>query len=208
MNSRLHKFPWMPLLLVVAVVLAAGAIWATIRGDSGGSSPSGNISGSAIGGPFTLVDETGRTVTQDSYAGKWRLMYFGFTYCPDVCPTDTAAMAAGLKAFEAKYPARGAKVQPLFISFDPERDTPQALAEFTDNFHPRLIGLTGSREQVDSVLKAYRIYAQKVPGASPDSYVYDHVALVYLMDPDGKPVQALTGPTAESVAAMLEKYVS
>lgn len=193
-------------LILLALALAAGAALLLLRPAP---APQGNLAGSSVGGPFTLTDETGRTVTSETFAGQWRLMYFGFTYCPDVCPTDTAKLAAGLKLFEAKHPKEAARLQPLFLTVDPERDTPQALAEFTDSFHPRLLGLTGTREQVDAALKAFRVYAQKVPGTAPEAYTYDHLAVFYLLDPDGRPVQFLAGPTAtpQAIADMLERFL-
>jgi protein SCO1/2 len=196
----------LPLILLLLAALAAGAVFLVRPAPR----PEGNLTGSSVGGPFTLVDETGRTVTSDSFAGQWRLMYFGFTYCPDICPTDTARLASGLKLFEAKHPDAESKVQPLFVTVDPERDTPAALAEFTDTFHPRLLGLTGSRAQIDAALKAFRIYARKVPGTAPDAYTYDHLAILYLMGPDGAPVQFIAGPAAtpEAIAAMLERFVA
>ena len=109
------------------------------------------LAGAAIGGDFTLTGEDGKQVSWEDFDGKYRTVYFGYTYCPDVCPVDTQRAMAGLKAFEKENPALGAKIQPLFISIDPERDTPQALTEFTDNFHPRLIGMTGTKEQLDKV---------------------------------------------------------
>ena len=192
-------------LILLALAAAAGAALLLLRP----AAPQGNLTGASVGGPFTLTDETGRTVTSETFAGQWRLLYFGFTYCPDICPTDTAKLAAGLKLFEAKHPKQAAKLQPLFVTVDPERDTPAALAEFTDSFHPRLLGLTGSREQVDAALKAFRIYASKVPGTTPDAYTYDHLAVFYLMDPEGRPVQFLAGPAAtpQGIADMLERFL-
>ena len=107
------------------------------------------LAGAAIGGDFTLTGEDGKQVSWEDFDGKYRTVYFGYTYCPDVCPVDTQRAMAGLKAFENENPALGAKIQPLFISIDPDRDTPQALTEFTDNFHPRLIGMTGTKDQID-----------------------------------------------------------
>lgn len=205
MTSRSRKFPLVPILIAAAVVLLAGA-WLAFR-PIAPDVPRGNLSGADIGGPFTLVDETGKTVTSDSFNDQWRMMYFGFTFCPDVCPTDTAAMAAGLKAFEERHPGRATRVQPMFITFDPERDTPEVLAEFTDHFHPRLLGLTGTQQQVDDALKAFRVYAVRTPGATEGSYSFDHTALVYLMDPQGRPVEFIANPTPQTVDTMLEKFV-
>ncbi len=171
--------------------------------------PKGNLEGASIGGDFALVDETGRPVTSASFDGRWRLMYFGYTFCPDVCPVDTANLANGLKQFEAKDPARAARVQPLFVTVDPARDTPEVLAEYTRTFHPRLVGLTGTPEEVDAALKTFRIYARRAEGGSDDGYLVDHTAVVYLFDPQGAPVQFIAGPEArpEAVAAMLEAHV-
>lgn len=193
-------------LILLALALAAGAALLLLRPAA---APQGNLTGATVGGPFTLTDETGRSVTSDSFKGQWRLIYFGFTYCPDICPTDTAKLAQGLKLFEEKHPKQAAKLQPLFVTVDPERDTPAVLAEFTNSFHPRLLGLTGTREQVDAALKAFRIYASKVPGTTPDAYTYDHLAVFYLMDPDGRPVQFIAGPAAtpEAIADMLERFL-
>ena len=171
--------------------------------------PRGNLEGSSIGGDFALVDETGRAVTSASFAGRWRLVYFGYTFCPDVCPVDTANMAAGLRRFEAEDEARAARVQPLFVTVDPERDTPAVLAEFTDSFHPRLIGLTGPRPAVDQALATFRITARRAEGATEGSYLVDHMAVLYLFDPAGRPVHFLAGPeaTPEAVADMLRTFV-
>ena len=195
-------------LVALALLLVAALVAAFLLRPA--PAPEGNLSNAAIGGPFSLVDENGQAVTNESYKGQWRLMYFGFTFCPDVCPVDAAKVGAGMRAFEAKDPRAAAKVQPLFLTVDPDRDTPDALAEFTANFHPRLIGLTGTPEQVAAALKTFRIYAKRVPGVTEGSYTFDHLAVIYLMDPAGRPVEFQAGPTAtpESVAAMLEKFVS
>jgi protein SCO1/2 len=208
MNSRPTKASMsrLPLILLGLAALAAGALVLLRPAPA----PQGNLSGASVGGPFTLVDETGRAVTSDSFKGQWRLMYFGFTYCPDVCPVDAAKLGQGFAAFEKANPEAAKKVQPLFVTVDPERDTPAALTEFTNAFHPRLVGLTGSRAQIDDMLKRFRIYASKVPGVTEGSYTYDHLAVFYLMDPEGRPVEFMAASTAapEAVTAMLEKHVS
>ncbi len=204
-NTRL-KAVALPLFLLAVALAALAAAW-FLRPST---APQGNLSGSSVGGEFSLVDETGRAVTSASFSGQWRLMYFGFTYCPDICPTDTAKLAQGVQAFEKAHPDLASKVQPIFVTVDPERDTPEILQEFTDAFHPRLIGLTGSREQVDAALKTFRVYASKVPGVTEGSYTYDHLAIIYLFDPEGRPVQFIAGPTAtpQAIAAMLEKFIA
>ncbi|WP_448579729.1 SCO family protein [Thermaurantiacus sp.] len=196
----------LPIALFLGLVVALGLgllVWRPALG------PRGNLEGAAIGGEFSLVDERGQQRRWSDFAGQWRLVYFGYTFCPDVCPVDTAHLASGLKAFEKASPRRAARVQPLFITVDPARDTPAALAEFTDNFHPRLLGLTGSEEEIAATLKAFRVYARRVEGASKDSYLVDHMAAIYLFAPDGAPVAFIPGPEAspQAVEAMLDRFV-
>ena len=146
------------------------------------------LAGARLGGPYALTGENGRTVRDTDFKGKYRLVYFGYTFCPDVCPVDVQKLMLGLKAFEKQDGARAAKIQPLFITVDPERDTPAALTSFTDAFHPRLIGLTGSAEAVAEVAKAYGVYYQKSPGVTPGSYMVDHSRATALYGPDGAPI--------------------
>lgn len=167
--------------------------------------PSGPLTGSAIGGPFTLSDGNGKTVSDRDFPGKWQLIYFGYTFCPDVCPTDLQHIAQGLRSVEKSHPDIAARVVPIFITLDPERDTRSAVKVFAAAFHPRLVGLTGTRAEIDPVLKAFRIYATK-EGAGPD-YLMNHSAIAYLMAPDGKPVSFVTQASAKDVAAELVKYV-
>lgn len=134
----------------------------------------------AIGGPFTLIDENGATVTDADIITKPTLLYFGYTFCPDVCPTDNARNAEAVDLLEA----RGYDVTPVFISIDPERDTPEVLKEFTDYMHPRMIGLTGSPEQVKAASTAYRTYYKKQDDGDPDYYLMDHSTFTYLVLPD------------------------
>jgi len=136
-----------------------------------------------VGGPFTLVNGAGETVTEASFPGKYLLIYFGYTYCPDVCPTSLQTMTDALSQLE---PAVLDKVQPLFVSVDPERDTPTDVAEYASFFHPKLIGLTGSPEQVAAAAKAYRVYYARVDQPhSAAGYLLDHSAITYLVAPDG-----------------------
>jgi protein SCO1/2 len=136
-----------------------------------------------VGGPFELTDHTGKPRTNSDFRGKLMLVYFGFTYCPDICPTDLQAIGLALD----KLGADGDNVQPLFITVDPERDTAQHLAEYVPMFHPRLIGLTGSAEAIRKAADAYKVYYAKVdPGKESDGYyTVDHTAFIYLMDRDG-----------------------
>ncbi|MEO6041909.1 MAG: SCO family protein [Croceibacterium sp.] len=166
------------------------------------------LAGAAIGGPFELTDKAGKTVRWSDFAGKYRIVYFGYTYCPDACPTDVARMSQGLSQFEKGEPARGAKVQPIFISVDPARDTPAKVGEFAANFHPRLIGLTGTPAQVAGAAKAFAVFYERAPGQPDGSYMVNHSTVTYLFGPKGEPLATLPtdkGPAA--VAAELTRWV-
>lgn len=193
-----------PVALAALVLLAGGCDRAA--GPPAAPDPARRLAGADIGGAFTLVDQDGRTVTQDSFAGKWRLMFFGFTNCPDICPTDLARNAQALRAFEASRPAAAAKVQPIFVSVDPARDTPPVLRVFAANFPPRLVALTGTTEQVEAAKRVFRVYAAR-RGEGAD-YLVDHSAMTYLFDPAGRPVTFWSSDEpAAAVAAGLEAVV-
>ncbi|MDF1854929.1 SCO family protein [Pseudooceanicola sp.] len=132
-----------------------------------------------IGGPFTLVDEDGKTVTDAEVLDQPALIYFGYTYCPDICPLDGARNAEAVTLLEE----RGSLVKPVFISIDPERDTPELLKDFTDYLHPRMIGLTGTPEQIKTASTAYRTYYRKQESDDPDYYLVDHSTFTYLTLP-------------------------
>lgn len=134
----------------------------------------------AIGGPFELVSETGATVTDKDVLTEPSLIYFGYTFCPDVCPMDVARNAEAVEILEKN----GKIVQPVFISIDPERDTVEAVADFTDNMHPRMLGLTGSPEQVKAASRAYKTYYRKNEGDDPEYYLVDHSTFAYLVLPE------------------------
>jgi protein SCO1/2 len=134
-----------------------------------------------VGGPFELIDHSGRTRTEQDFRGRLMLVYFGFTYCPDVCPTDLQAIGLAMD----KLGADSANVQPLFVTVDPERDTPAHLAEYVKLFHPRLIGLTGSAEAIRKAADAYKVYYARVDLNRDAGYTVDHTAFIYLMDRDG-----------------------
>jgi len=137
-----------------------------------------------IGGPFTLVDQNGNTVTDADFRGRYMLIYFGYTYCPDVCPTALTRNSDALDLMGAAAD----RVVPVFITVDPERDTVEHMKDYADFFHPRLVALTGTPEQVAAVAKAYRVYFAKAQekGADADDYLMDHTSITYLMGPDGQ----------------------
>ena len=183
------------LFLVALVALSAGAWWIKtgLRHDSGQSS-AGNFD---IGGPFTLTASDGRTVTEGSWPGKLLLISFGYRFCPDVCPTNlqTGANALELLGKDAEG------VQHLFVTIDPERDSKEALGLYTAQFSPRLLGLTGTPEQIAAVAKNFRVYYRKVPGNSPDSYTMDHSAFTFLANDRGTVVKLFGHDTsAEKMA--------
>eukprot|EP01136_Pigoraptor_vietnamica_P038543 Opistho-1_new@107998 len=137
-----------------------------------------------IGGPFSLIDQNGKRVTDEDFRDKWLLIYFGFTFCPDVCPDELHKMAEILENLDS-MPGVGPVVQPLFISIDPQRDTPEKIAAYLKEFHPRLVGLTGSIDDIARVAKAHRVYFSVSPAPDED-YLVDHTIIQYLVDPDGQ----------------------
>lgn len=157
---------------------------------------------SDVGGPFRLTDHNGRTVTDADFKGKPFLVFFGFTHCPDICPTALFEMSETLR----RLGPDAEKIAALFITVDPERDTPEKLKDYISSFHPRIVGLTGTQADIDAVTKAYKAYARKVP-LDGDDYTMDHSAIVYLMDRQGRFVAPfnLKRP-ADEAAADLRRY--
>lgn len=200
-------------LLALAVILLLGLFWAAAwlgRGEGESvadafirraasllgtemSAPSaGGVQlpqGMVLGGPFTLLDHTGRSVTEADFAGRYMLVYFGFTFCPDVCPTELGTMAAAIDELGEE----GERVTPALVTIDPERDTPEALADYVSRFHPRMVGLTGTPEQIAAAARAYRVYYAKVSRPEMTQYLMDHSSFIYLVGPDGR-VRALFRP--------------
>ena len=167
------------------------------------------LAGAAIGGPFVLTDQDGHRFDSRSLAGRWPVIYFGYTFCPDVCPTDMAVLGRGLRLLEARDPATAAKVQPVFVTVDPERDRPAVLKQFVRAFHPRLIGLTGTPQQIAAVAKEYAIFYGRQPAAAGASgYLVNHSREAILFGPDGKPIALVpVDADAAQVADMLAKWV-
>jgi protein SCO1 len=190
-----------PLVIIAAFAgsLAAGllvVLWLT-GGFRNVAAPA------SIGGPFQLTDQSGQTVTEQSLKGKPTLVFFGFTHCPDVCPTTLFDVSEVLQ----KLGPDADRTAALFISVDPERDTPKEMKDYLSSFDPHLKGLTGSPDQIAKVISAFRVYARKVPLKDGD-YTMDHTALIYLMDRDGKfvsPFNLKQSPT--DAAADLKRYI-
>jgi protein SCO1 len=167
------------------------------------------LKGARLGGSFSLVDQNGRQVSDSDYNGRYRLIYFGYSYCPDVCPVDLQVIGQGLRQFERSDKAGAARVQPIFITTDPERDTPAVLKDYVAAFHPRLIGLTGTPEQIAKVSKSFGIWSQKRDNGGASDYLVDHSRIAMLFGPEGEPIAIVPhdkGP--EAVAEELERWVT
>ncbi len=175
-------------LVALVALIAGGAIAAAVTGwpQGGGAVQRSGVlpaTGKAlVGGPFSLIDHTGRRVTDVDFRGRYMLVLFGFTTCPDICPSSLTVVSAALD----KLGREGDAITPVLITIDPARDTPEKLAAYVKSFHPRLVGLTGSAAEISAAVKAYRVYAKKVPNeANPADYTMDHSAILYLMGPNG-----------------------
>jgi protein SCO1/2 len=166
------------------------------------------LAGAAIGGEFTLVDQNGQTRHWSDFRGKYAVVYFGYTYCPDICPTDVQRTAQGLREFRRDHPGPGAKVQQIFISVDPARDTPEVLGQFVSAFDPKIVGMTGTIEQLKAAASAFKVYFSKGQDEGGGAYLVDHSSITYLFDPQGNPLATLpTDQGAEAVAQELAKWV-
>ena len=170
--------------LLLAAALAGGLLWheSELVPGMGRSVITGQAQ---VGGPFRLTDQSGAVKTDRDFRGRYQLIYFGYSFCPDVCPTTLAVMGQALD----KLGGEARRVTPIFITIDPERDTPKILADYMKAFGPQFVGLTGSTEQIKQVEKEYRVYAQKKPldPAHPErGYGMVHSSVIYLMGPDGR----------------------
>ena len=149
------------------------------------------LQGAAIGGDFELVSETGETVREADFAGQNRVIYFGYAFCPDVCPVDMQRLGQAMRIVEERNPELAERITPIFVSVDPDRDTPEVLAEFTDSFHPRMLGLSGSREAIDAAVDSYGVYYQLGEDDGSGTYLVDHSNNAILFGPDGEPLVIL-----------------
>ena len=199
-------FPRIMLFIAATVIAVALALVVnTFFIDDQGKVSTSGAGLPTIGGPFQLVDHQGKTVTEADYSGKYLLVFFGYTYCPDVCPTELQVIGGAMDLLDEA----GAKVRPLMVTIDPERDTVAAMADYMGNFHPSLTGLTGSLEQVKAAAKAYRVYFAKNPPDEEGDYFMDHSSFVYLMGPDGKYLHHFSPMTTpEDMAAKVRAVIS
>jgi protein SCO1 len=193
----------------LAGVALALALSLSACGHDGGSAEPPPLAGAALGGPFHLVDQNGKAVTERDFAGKYRTVYFGYSFCPDVCPTDLQTLMQGYRAFAAKSPALAAKLVPIFVTVDPARDTPAVLKQYVSAFGPQLVGLTGTDAEIASAAKEYGAFYKKQPApAGASGYLMDHSRQTILFDPDGKPLALVpTDQNSEAVAASLAQWV-
>jgi len=170
---------WLPVWLLVFALAAGAALWHA--GDAYVAAHSAAENGPAlVGGPFTLIDQNGKAVSDADFRGRFMLVFFGYTQCPDVCPTTLAEVQAAL----TQMGPQAARVVPIFISVDPERDTPAVLKAYLASFGPRFVGLTGTPEAIAAIAKEYKVYYRKHP-AQGGSYAVDHSSILYLMDKGG-----------------------
>jgi protein SCO1 len=200
-------------LLVLTAVLFLGACDSPPKQLPFSQAP---LAGAAIGGAFTLTDQNGTKRSYSEFEGKYRIVYFGYTSCPDICTPDMQNLMAGLKLFEQSEAKLAAKIQPIFITIDPQRDTPQVLSQFVRAFHPRLIGLTGTQEEIAAAAKKFAVAYGRVEGSSPENYLMSHSQTPFLMAPDGKPLALMpvedpktpeNEGRAQAVVAELTKWV-
>jgi protein SCO1 len=204
MNARAMIKPSFAFFLSVLLALSAcGSPSSTPEAAIAGTA----LDGAAIGGAFTLTGKDGQRVSWDQFKGKYRMVYFGYTFCPDACPMDVGVMMQGFNRFARDHPAQADQVQPIFITIDPARDTPARVGEFAAAFSPRLVGLSGTQGEIDGAVKAFKVYAARGKEVT-GGYLMDHSRQAYLMDREGKPLVALAidkGPDA--VAADLALMV-
>ena len=198
-----------PRLLLVAALLAAfiilgSAAFLAMELHNNGKGAAGTVLGSAIGGSFTLIDQNGKTVTNTALEGKWLLVYFGYTHCPDACPTTLNNIALALQDLGAQRD----EVRPVFITIDPERDTPQVMKDYVTAFDAPILALTGTAAEIAQAAKNYRVYYAKHPEAGGD-YSMDHTSVIYVMDPKGRFTASFTGedPPAQ-IAERLKKLLT
>ncbi|WP_225769697.1 SCO family protein [Inquilinus sp. Marseille-Q2685] len=202
-----RRVKWLLRLLVAALAVNVAALVLLTTGrlpmmpSSGTWVRTGTV---LIGGPFTLTATDGRTVTDQTYRGKWLLIYFGYTFCPDACPTALNNMSIALQTLGAEAD----RIQPLFITVDPKRDTRQVVASYLESFDPRFVGLVGTEAQTDAIIKTYRLYVEPQK-ESGDTYLVAHSTYVYLMNPDGVFVDVIDGGTpGDQMADAVRKLIN
>lgn len=198
-------------ICLTGALCAASMVLAGCAADAPppGPSPDGvDLRGSQIGGDFTLTANSGKSVSWSDFDGKYRMVYLGFAYCPDICPTDVQRFSQGLAEFEEANPNHAGKVQPIFITVDPERDNVDVVDQFVKAFHPRLIGMTGDVDQIEAVKKVFGASATKGPSDEDGNYDISHTTFTYLFSPAGEPLGIIpTDKGAAGVTKELEQWI-
>lgn len=195
--NKIKLFALLPVFLLAAAC-----------GGGGSSSAPPPLQGARMGGAFTLIDQDGKTVTDKAFAGQYRLIYFGYTFCPDVCPVDVQVMGKAMRVLEKQDPAKAAKVVPIFITVDPARDTPKEIKAFVSNFHPRMVGLTGSVTEIDEVAQRYGVAFMRGKPNDQGAYLVDHARMITLYGPEGQPIALMPqGNDEKAMAAEIMRWV-
>lgn len=197
------------IVAILVLVTASGGFWVAARDGHFGPvmGSAGQTNQVRIGGPFNLVDHLGSPVSEATYHGRYTLVFFGYTYCPDVCPTTLGTISAALDILGDD----AERIRPLFITVDPERDTPEYLRDYLAHFNPDIIGLTGTIEQIKSVARAYGVYYAKAQedDADADDYLMDHTSLTFFMDEDGNYAAHFShAADAQSMAHRMKQILS
>lgn len=191
-------------LLIVLAAAVALLLYLDPGKDETQSPPSRAVSGVSIGGAYTLETGDGRTITDQSFPEKLKIVYFGYTFCPDVCRVGLLNISAALDLLGEAAD----QYQPLFVTIDPTRDTPKIVSEYVDYYDDRIIGLSGSQQAIDQIIKAYRIYVAIPPNQDPENYLVDHSAYIYIMDQDGTFLDVLDHDASpDKIAASFRKYI-
>jgi len=202
-NARMNRPVALIPYLLMAAFVASGTLWylGNLRAHNAVESISTGET-VTLGGPFALTDQNEMLRTEKDFLGKYTLVFFGYTYCPDVCPATLAVMGAALD----KLGGRGDKIVPVFITVDPKRDTPQKIKTYLASFGPRFVGLTGDAQAIANVAKEYRVYYREHEGENGGEYTVDHSGVIYLMDPSGKFISNYSLDTSpDTMAADLAK---
>ena len=198
-SRAMNKHALIPMMIAFASVSGCGA--AQVQEEA-------PLAGARMGGAFTLTNQDGKSVSEKDFAGQYRLIYFGYSFCPDVCPVDVQQLMQGYRLLEKADAKKAAKLQPIFITVDPQRDTVPVVKQFVSAFHPKLIGLTGSDAQIAEVAKRYAAVYQKAEGGTKDAYLMDHSRTAVLYAPDGSPVALIPQDgTPQEIADELTRWV-
>jgi protein SCO1/2 len=205
---------WRALALIAAILLGGGAVYFQLRPDTpaeGRRADAARLMNelmtgkTPVGGPFTLTDPSGRRRSLSDFRGKLVLLYFGYAYCPDVCPTDLLAIGQLIRSLDAD----GDEVQPLFVTLDPERDTREVLRAYATSFHPRFVSLSGTEDEIRRVATSYKVFFEKVTPPGVNTYLIDHSAYVFLLDREGRFITLFPpGTPQERMAVILREQLA